>query len=139
MASRLLRPVGLDALATLSFGSDVRGLDRSRPRRLGVYSLTSRFCQGFSGNSVMPKTAKPIVLVLTADEAAELLAPIGDGGQQGFHQGILNQLQNGNLAIAFDDDQLGKLIRYMTQYGPGGFQSRLRKAFRRPLLDLIAA
>jgi hypothetical protein len=27
----------------------------------------------------------------------------------------------------------------MTQYGPGGFQSRLRKAFRRPLLELLAA
>lgn len=87
----------------------------------------------------MPKAAKPIILTLTVDEAAELLAPAGAGGQQIFQQLIINQLQAGNLAVAFDDDQLGKLIRYTTQYGPGGFQSRLRKAFRRPLLELIAA
>jgi len=87
----------------------------------------------------MPPPARPIVLTLTSDEAAELLAPVGAGGQQTFHQGIIGQLQNGNLVLAFNDDQLGKLIRYMTQYGPGGFQSRLRKAFRRSLLELLAA
>ena len=87
----------------------------------------------------MPKTARPITVTLTANEAAELLAPVGAGGQQGFQQEVINQLQNGNLTISLDDDQLGKLIRYMTQYGPGGFQGRLRKAFRRPLLRLLAA
>lgn len=87
----------------------------------------------------MPKAPRPIVLTLTPDEASELLAPAGEGGQQTFHQLIINQLQGGNLSIAFDDDQIGKLIRYMTQYGQGGFQGRLRKAFRRPLLALIAA
>jgi hypothetical protein len=87
----------------------------------------------------MGKAARPIPLTLTADEAAQLLAPAGDGGQQIFQQQMIDQLQGGNLVVAFDDDQLGKLIRYMTQYGPGGFQGRLRKAFRRPLLELIAA
>jgi hypothetical protein len=87
----------------------------------------------------MPKAPRPIVLTLTQTEAAELLTPMGDGGQQAFHQGIIGQLQGGNLGIAFDDEQLGKLIRYMTQYGPGGFQGRLRKAFRRSLLELLAA
>ncbi len=87
----------------------------------------------------MPPAPRPIVLTLTEEEAAELLAPVGQGGQQNFHAGILSQLQNGNRAIAFNDDQLGKLIRYMTQYGPGGFQSRLRKAFLRPLRELFAA
>jgi hypothetical protein len=87
----------------------------------------------------MPKSPRPLVLILTQDEAMELLAPAGEGGQQGFQEWIISQLQNGNLAVAFDDDQLGKLIRYMTQYGPGGFQGRLRKAFRRSLLELIAA
>jgi hypothetical protein len=87
----------------------------------------------------MTKTAKPIILVLTEEEAAVLLEPIGSGGQQTFQQGIINQLQGGNLAVAFDDDQIGKLFRYMTQYGRGGFQARLGKAFRRPLLELLAA
>ncbi len=86
----------------------------------------------------MPKGPSPIVLSLTQDEAAELLAPAGQGGQQGFQEWIIGQLQDGNLAVAFDN-QLGKLIRYMTQYGPGGFQGRLQKAFRRPLRELIAA
>ena len=87
----------------------------------------------------MPKPAKPVVLVLTAGEAADLLVPVGAGGQQGFQQQLIAQLQGGNLSITFDDDQLGKLIRYMTQYGPGGFQGRLRKTFRRSLLELLAA
>ena len=87
----------------------------------------------------MGKPAKPLTLTLTAAEAAELLAPAGAGGQQTFHQLIRDQLEDGNLTVSFDDDQLGKLIRYMTQYGPGGFQGRLRKAFKRPLLELIAA
>ena len=87
----------------------------------------------------MGKPAKPVTLVLTADEAADLLAPVGAGGQQGFQQQLIAQLQAGSLTMAFDDDQLGKLIRYMTQYGPGGFQGRLRKAFRRSLLELLAA
>lgn len=87
----------------------------------------------------MGKQARPIVLTLTAAEVAEIMTPAGEGGQQGFQQQIINQLQGGNYTVAFDDDQLGKLIRYMTQYGPGGFQGRLRKAFRRPLLELIAA
>ena len=86
----------------------------------------------------MPKPAKPIVLVLTAGEAADLLVPVGAGGQQGFQQRIA-QLQAGTLSSTCDDDQLGKLLRYMTQAGPGGFQGRLRKTFRRSLLELLAA
>jgi hypothetical protein len=87
----------------------------------------------------MPSPPKPIVLTLTADEAAHILTPVGAGGQQTFQKTIVDQLQGGNLAVGFDDDQMGKLIRYMTQYGRGGFQGRLQKAFRRPLLELIAA
>ena len=87
----------------------------------------------------MPKAAKPIAITLTASEAAEILTPIGGGGQQNFQQGLIDQLQGGNLVIMLDDDQMGKLIRYMTQYGPGGFQTRLRKAFGRSLLTLLAA
>ena len=87
----------------------------------------------------MSKEARPVTLTLTADEAAEILTPAGAGGQQTFQKELIQQLQDGNLTVAFDDDKLGKLIRYMTQYGPGGFQGRLRKAFRRPLLELLAA
>lgn len=87
----------------------------------------------------MGKTAKPIEFVLTQSEADILSEPAGAGGQQGFHQQLRDQLQNGNLTIRLDDDQVGKLIRYATQYGPGGFQGRLRKAFGRTLRTLLSA
>jgi len=85
----------------------------------------------------MPKEAKAIVLSLTEAEAAELLEPSGEGGHQSFHEFIREQLSGSNLSVAFNDEQLGKLIRYMTQYGSGGFQGRLNRAFRRPLSDLL--
>ena len=87
--------------------------------------------------TLVPKSARPIPISLTHDEADVLKAPVGAGGQQGFHQMIVNQLQGGNLVVMLDDDELGKLIRYMTQYGQGGFQGRLRKAFQRPLRGLL--
>ncbi len=87
----------------------------------------------------MPKVASPVAITLTTEEAAQILTPAGSGGQQTFQQTLIKQLQGGNLTITLDDDQLGKLIRYMTQYGRGGFQGRLRKAFQRPLSDLLAA
>ena len=87
----------------------------------------------------MPKSAAPIALILTTDEAAEILTPAGSGGQQTFQKELIDQLQGGNLTVHLDDDRLGKLIRYMTQYGSGGFQSRLRKAFKRSLSELLAA
>lgn len=94
--------------------------------------------QPLKGQEV-PKAATPIAITLTADEAAEILTPIGTGGQQTFQQELIKQLQNGNLVVHLNDDELGRLIRYMTQYGTGGFQSRLRRAFQRPLRDLFAA
>jgi hypothetical protein len=82
--------------------------------------------------------ARPFSIHLSQDEAAELLLPSGSGGHQTLHENLIGQLANGNLQIILDDEDLGKLIRYMTQYGSGGFQSRLRKAFKRPLIDLLS-
>lgn len=81
---------------------------------------------------------RPIKLTLTRTEAAYLLYPVGNGGQQGFHTKLRSQLRNGNLTVEFYDTELGKLIRYMTQYGSGGFQGRLKKAFSRSLMECIA-
>lgn len=85
----------------------------------------------------MPRSPRPFSLTLTATEAAILQAPAGEGGHQDLHAEILQQLANGNLTVSLNDEQLGKLVRYMTQYGSGGFQGRLRKAFRRALLDMF--
>lgn len=86
----------------------------------------------------MPKAPSPIEIELTDDEAAELLTPVGSGGQQAFQQTLIAQLEGNNRTISFDDDEMGKLMRYMTQYGSGGFQGRLRKAFKRPIAELLA-
>lgn len=77
------------------------------------------------------------MLLLKPAEAAIILEPVGNGGFQRFHQMLCDQLQDGKLEVTFDDENLGKLIRLMTQYGSGGFQGRLQKAFRRPLCRVI--
>ena len=62
-----------------------------------------------------------------------LLAPAGKEEPQ---QHLTVQLGKG-WEVTFDDEQLGKLARYMAQYNSGGFQGRLRQAFLRPLRELL--
>jgi hypothetical protein len=97
-----------------------------------VGALLSKGC-------AMPEP-KPLVFTLTEEEATAILEPHGGGGQQSFHQSLLDKLENGNRALEFDDRHLGELIRYM-QYGwdkkGGGFQSRLHKAFARSLKERL--
>lgn len=84
-------------------------------------------------------TARDFEFTLTQAEVAEILIPVGSGGQQTFHEWILSQLQGGNRRVAFDDRRFAQLIRYMSGfYGPGGFQTRLRRAFGRPLRELLS-
>ncbi len=85
----------------------------------------------------MGRAARPFTFTLLPTEASEVLEPTGEGGHQKLHDQLCAQLSNGNLTIELDDAQLGKVFRYMTQYGSGGFQGRLSKAFRRPLLELL--
>ena len=68
----------------------------------------------------------------------EMEAPAGQGGHQALHSRILEELKGGPI-VTFDDEEMGELIRYMTQYGSGGFQARLRRAFIRSLCDQIGA
>lgn len=86
----------------------------------------------------MGKPSKPFSVELTEEEAHFIMEPSGDGGQQQFHESIRKQLGDGKRTVVLDDAELGKLVRYMTQYGSGGFQGLLRKAFKRPLVELIA-
>jgi len=81
---------------------------------------------------------KPFSFTLTPDEALILTGAKGRGGQQTLHRRLVAQLANGNLTIELDDRRFGELIRYMTRYGQGGFQGRLRDAFRRVLGDLLS-
>jgi len=86
----------------------------------------------------MGKEPRPFTVTLTAAEAAEITGAAGEGGHQEMHRRLTNQLQNGNLTVEFNDEQLGALIRYMTQYGSGGFQGRLKRAFVRSIQEILA-
>lgn len=81
---------------------------------------------------------RPFTIELTEVEIRELLVPSGDGGHQLLHDELRHQLVDGNRVVTLNDEQMGKLMRYMTQYGSGGFQGRLQRAFRRSLLTLIS-
>lgn len=85
----------------------------------------------------MARAPREFKFTLTAAEAAELEAPSGQGGHQNLHKRLLNELADGNRTVTFDDEELGELIRYATQYGSGGFQGRLRRAFQRSIIELF--
>ena len=85
----------------------------------------------------MPPAPRPFTFQLTQAEADEILGPVGEGGHQSLHARLTDQLQNGKLQITLTDQQLGELIRYMTQYGSGGFQGRLFRAFIRSIRELF--
>lgn len=80
----------------------------------------------------------PVTFVLTPSERAEIAKAIrGQGG----HQSLLRELDplvNSHTGdITLSDELIGKIVRY-TSYGSGGYQGRLRKAFRRSIDDLLS-
>ena len=60
----------------------------------------------------------------------------GRGGLQSLQKRLQEQLAQGNV-VSLDNASLGQLIRYMTRYGEGSFETRLRRAFARSILDLF--
>lgn len=85
----------------------------------------------------MSREPKPFVFTLTFEEAQLITGAAGSGGHQELHRRITEELENNDNQVTFTDEQLGELIRYMTRYGSGGFQDRLRRAFNRSLADLL--
>ncbi len=79
---------------------------------------------------------KPVTVIrILPWQAKHIIEPSGPGGHQAFHRWLLESAKvfdDGSYEWAFDDEQLGELIRHW-QYGwasgSGGFQGRLRKAF----------
>ncbi len=86
----------------------------------------------------MVRSPKPFTFTLNPAEIAEMAALSGQGGHQGLPSRIREALGSGPM-VTFDDVQLGELIRYMSQYGSGGFQGRLRRAFTRSIAAQIGA
>jgi hypothetical protein len=85
----------------------------------------------------MTKPPRPFSFNLTPEEADAIRGAEGSGGQQTLHRRLVDELDANNGVVTFDDQELGTLIRYMTQYGSGGFQDRLREAFGRNLRNLL--
>lgn len=76
---------------------------------------------------------------LNFEEVQAIAGAAGSGGHQELHRRIVDELEKNNNQVTFNDQQLGELIRYMTRYGSGGFQGRLRAAFRRSIMELFDA
>jgi hypothetical protein len=81
---------------------------------------------------------QPFSFTLNAVEKEQITDyPIN--GREGA-QSLLRRLQEkieASDVLEFDNWELGQLIRYMTTHGEGGYETRLRKAFGRSLLDLF--
>jgi hypothetical protein len=86
--------------------------------------------------ATVPREPRPFSFELRPDEIAELRHPVGAGGYQNLQQRILEQLDSGST-VTLNDQQLGELLRYMTQYQGGGFQGHLRAAFSRSLKEQL--
>lgn len=82
------------------------------------------------------RTAKPFEFQLSEAEAAEITGAVGTGGHQSLHRRLCAQLEKGRT-LTLTDEQMGELIRYLTRYGSGGFQDKLRRAFARSFADLF--
>jgi hypothetical protein len=85
----------------------------------------------------MTRDANPFVFRLFANEIAELKQPAGEGGFQSFQTRLLNELETSGDTITLTDEEMGKLLRYMTRYKSGGFQGHLRSALIRSFRSLI--
>lgn len=77
-----------------------------------------------------------VTFKLTQSEQAEIQKSLnGQGGYQTLLSELQGQLKsNGTLTI--DDEQLGRIVR-MCCYGSGGFQGRLKAAFRNHVRGLM--
>jgi hypothetical protein len=82
------------------------------------------------------REVKPVELSLTKREADDFLAVVieSDGGLQGLMRRLQMQLAGGGQKVRFEVADAKDFFRftvYMTQYGSGGYQGYLRKAFAR--------
>ncbi|MCG4261377.1 hypothetical protein K6W36_12455 [Acetobacter senegalensis] len=77
-----------------------------------------------------------ILFRLRPDETEYLREQLGVGGfqQKFFAETSRLDLRTGEIAL--NDAELGKIVRYCS-YGPGGFQSVLKKIFLRSIEDML--
>jgi len=64
----------------------------------------------------MPPLPRPFVFTLTPDEIAELTPPSGEGGHQGFHDMLRDQLQKTGNVVTLNDSEFGQLVPLHSDY-----------------------
>jgi len=78
---------------------------------------------------------------LTYGELKELLRQnpntSNDGGFQNYLVQLGYRVDDSSGELELSDEDLSKINKYATQYGPGGFQSRIYKIFRRTLAQSL--
>ncbi len=86
----------------------------------------------------MASDGRPFVFTLLPAEIEQIVGTEvnGRGGLQSLQKRLKAQLEYGDT-VEFNNAGLGQLIRYMTLYGDGSFEKRLRSAFARSFLDLF--
>jgi hypothetical protein len=124
--ARLMKELGDDR--------DEKAILRSIQRMVAGDSRVSGEMRALLGS--LTPNPKLFVFTLEPHEIAEVKNAAGTGGHQSLHRRLTAELEHGT-EVTFTDAQLGELICYMTLYGSGGFQSRLRNAFRRSLGELL--
>ncbi len=50
----------------------------------------------------------------------------GDGGFQSLGRELVRRLERGDAVLRFSSDEFRRILNYSTNYGNGGFQTRLR-------------
>ena len=114
---------------------DEKNILRSIQRMIAGDARVSGEMRAFLG--AMKREARPFEFHLDETEVDAITGAVGTGGHQTLHRRLTRELQDGARTVTFTDEELGELIRYMTRYGSGGFQSRLRDAFKRSLGELL--
>jgi len=75
-----------------------------------------------------------ITFILNEEEIKELKK---DHKGQGGFQDFLDVFDEASKTIKLNDEKLGKIIRYIGNYGKGGFQSSYKKIFLRSIKSLL--
>jgi hypothetical protein len=82
------------------------------------------------------RTPKKIKLDFHPHEAIMLHEAGYDGGFQGTMTLVSGRLY-GTQILELTDEEFGRLFRTATQYGAGGYQSKIREAIARPILRAL--
>lgn len=141
----LLRQVGAEAMVALArlfelvssskVSISIKWIDEGRERFAALGGQTAddaakRLRRQFSSTRLASVNPTRITVTLTMDEASNLLKPVDPKG--GGHQALIADLQgqlHSDNNLDLDPEQAARVIRYVQDYGMGGYQDRLRPIY----------